>query len=85
MRCKTYESLLNTFIAKDPPPPQPNDSLHIEIPPIDIVIRPLKATLRKETHNPNAQEAQHYFIVEDQAQAPCMMSTLEVVQKFPTQ
>ena len=35
--------------------------------------------------NPNARAAQFYNVVEDLAQAPCAMSTLEVLQSFPTQ
>ena len=44
-----------------------------------------KSTLRKAIFNPNAQTAQFYNVVEDLAQAPCAMSTLEVLQSCPTQ
>jgi hypothetical protein len=37
------------------------------------------------THNPNARATQHYSIVEDLTQAPCVMSSLEVLQIFLTQ
>lgn len=33
----------------------------------------------------NARATQHYSIVEDLAQAPCAMSTLEVLQSYPSQ
>ena len=41
--------------------------------------------LRKSSYNPDARAAQHYSIVEDLAQAPSAMSTLEVLQSFPSQ
>ena len=41
--------------------------------------------LSKTKHNPNARAAQNYSVVEDLAQAPCAMSTLEVLQSCPTQ
>lgn len=41
--------------------------------------------LRKSLYNPNARAAQHYNIVEDLAQAPSAMSTLEVLQSYPSQ
>ena len=82
---KTYDSLEKKYTKKEPPSSQPDIPLHIEKPLTDIVIRPPKSTLRKTTHNPNARVAQHYSIVEDLAQAPCAMSTLEVLQTFPMQ
>jgi len=36
-------------------------------------------------HNPNARAAPIYLFVEDLAQTPCAMSTLEVLQIFPSQ
>ena len=50
-----------------------------------MILRPPKSTLRKAFFNPNAQAAQFYNVVEDLAQAPCAMSTLEVLQSCPTQ
>ena len=44
-----------------------------------------KSILRKSVHNPNAQAAQTYSIVEDLSQAPCAMSALEVLQTCPAQ
>ena len=35
--------------------------------------------------NPNARAAQNYSVVEDLAQSPCAMSTLEVLQSCPAQ
>ena len=46
---------------------------------------PPKSTLRKDVFNPNSQAAQFYNLVEDLAQEPCSMSTLEVLQSCPTQ
>lgn len=44
-----------------------------------------KNILKKSTYNPNARDTQNYSIVEDLAQAPCAMSTLEVLQTYPAQ
>ena len=77
---KTYDPPTEKSMEKEPPSSQPDISLHIKNPPLDIVIRHPKSTLRKTTHNPNARVAQHYSIIEDLAQAPCTMSTLEVLE-----
>ena len=50
-----------------------------------MVLHPPKSTLRKVVFNPNARAAQFYNVVEDLTQAPCAMSTLEVLQSCPTQ
>jgi hypothetical protein len=44
-----------------------------------------KCAFKKYSHNPNARAAQNYFVVEDLSQTPCAMSTLEVLQSFPSQ
>ena len=46
---------------------------------------PSKGALRRSSYNPNSCAAQHYSIVEDLAQAPSVMSALEVLQSFPSQ
>lgn len=71
--------------TKEPPSSQPDTSLHIEKPHYDVVIRPPKSTLSKAMHNLNARATQHYSIVEDLSQAPCTMSSLEVLQTCPMQ
>ena len=58
--------------------------LSIEKPTLNMILHPPKSTLRKVVFNPNAQAAQFYNVVEDLAQAPCAMSTLEVFQSCPT-
>ena len=50
-----------------------------------MVLHPTKASIKRATHNPNARASQNYNIVEDLAQAPCTMSSLEVLQIFPVQ
>ena len=50
-----------------------------------MILRPPKSTLWKAAFNPNSQATQFYNVVEDLAQAPCAMSTLEVLQSCPTQ
>jgi hypothetical protein len=44
-----------------------------------------KGTFKKASHNPNARAAQNYSVVEDLSQTPCAMSTLEVLQRCPSQ
>ena len=83
-RAKTCDPPAEKSIEKEPPSSQPDFPLHIE-PPLNIVIRPPKSTLKKNTHNPNARAAQHYSIVEDLAQAPFTMSALEFLQTCPVQ
>jgi hypothetical protein len=51
----------------------------------DLVMRPPKASIKHVTHNPNARATQNYNIIEDIAQAPCAMFTLEVLQSCPMQ
>ena len=70
--------------ADSPSQPQSNGPLTFEKPPFEAPSRPSKGTLRC-THNLNARAAQHYSIIEDLAQAPCAMSTLEVLQSCPSQ
>ena len=50
-----------------------------------MILCPPKSTIRKSVFNPNARVAQFYNFVEDLSQAPCAMSTLEVLQICPTQ
>jgi hypothetical protein len=44
-----------------------------------------KGMFKKDSHNPNTRATQNYSVVEDLSQTPCMMSTLEVLQIFPSQ
>ena len=51
----------------------------------ELTIKPPKGVVHKLTFNPRARAAQHYNIVEDLAQSPSAMSTLEVLQNCPSQ
>jgi hypothetical protein len=44
-----------------------------------------KGAFKKDSHNPNVRAAQNYSVVEYLAQTPCAMSSLEVLQSFPSQ
>ena len=44
-----------------------------------------KGVLEWLVHNPNACATQNYRIIEDFSQIPCAMSSLEVLQRYPTQ
>jgi hypothetical protein len=43
-----------------------------------------KGAFNKNSHNPNTRASHNYPIVEDLAQTPCAMSSLEVLQSFPS-
>ena len=49
------------------------------------MIKSPKGGVHKSTFNPRAKVAQNYNIVEDLAQSPSAMSTLEVPQNCPSQ
>ena len=61
-----------------------NVPLSIKNPTLDMILHPPKSTLQKVVFNPNARAAQFYNVVENIAQAPCAMSTVEVLQSCPT-
>jgi hypothetical protein len=44
-----------------------------------------KGVFKKYSHNLNARATQNYSVVEDLSQTPCVMSTLEVLQRCPSQ
>jgi hypothetical protein len=44
-----------------------------------------KGAFKKSSHNPNARATQNYFVVEYLSQTPCVMYTLEVLERFPAQ
>jgi hypothetical protein len=50
-----------------------------------ILCPPPKGVVQKSSFNPHARASQNYSIVEELAQAPSTMSTLEVLQSCPTQ
>jgi hypothetical protein len=53
--------------------------------PMELTIKPPKGVIHKSAFNPHSRAAQNYNVVEDLAQSPSAMSTLEVLQNFPTQ
>ena len=87
MQAKNYEKQPkgeSSTHADSPSIPQSNGPLTFEKTTFEALSCPSKGTLQR-THNLNERAAQHYNIVEDLAQAPCAMSTLEVLQSYPTQ
>ena len=63
---------------KEPTPPKV--PLHFDKP--KVIPRISKGVLKFLEHNPNARDTQHYSIVEDLGQTPCVMSALKVLQTF---
>jgi hypothetical protein len=43
-----------------------------------------KVAFKKYSHIPNTRVAQNYSVVEDLSQTPCAMSSLEVLQSYPS-
>jgi hypothetical protein len=69
-----------------PPSVSPSSGpLAIEKLAFESILRPLKRTICRYTFNPSSRATQNYNIVDDLAQAPCVMSALEVLQHFPSQ
>jgi hypothetical protein len=73
------------LVQPSPPNPPTNSPLHLERPSLDTVLRPPKGVVKKSAFNPHARAAQNYSIVKDLAQAPSVMSALEVLQSCPAQ
>jgi hypothetical protein len=44
-----------------------------------------KGVYKRKTHNPSTRAPLSYLVVEDLAQTPCAISSLEVLQSFPSQ
>lgn len=65
--------------------PCPNLTLFRLRPQVGMMPHIPKSVLKKSAHNPNARIAQNCNIVEDLAQALCVMSALEVLQTCPAQ
>jgi hypothetical protein len=93
LRAKDYSSskekvddIPPSLVQQPPSTSPPNGPLHLERPSLDTVLHPPpKGVVRKSAFNPHARVAQNYNIVEDMAQAPSVMSALEVLQIFPDQ
>jgi hypothetical protein len=66
--------------------PPTNGPLHLERLSLETVLwPPPKGVVWKLDFNPHARVAQNYNILEDLAQAPSAMSSLEVLQSCPTE
>jgi hypothetical protein len=63
----------------------PSGPLQIEKSTFESILHSPKRTIRKATFNPSSCVAQNYNIVEDLFQASYAMSTLEVLQHYPSQ
>jgi hypothetical protein len=80
------DDLPPSLVQPSPTTPPTNGPLHLERPSLNIVLQPPpKSVVWKSTFNPHARATQNYNIVEDLAQAPSAMSSLEVLQSCPTQ
>jgi hypothetical protein len=73
------------YVEKGKESPKPLPHLQIEKIMGEIMTRIPKGAFKKASHNLNARAAQNYPVMEDLAQTPCAMSSLEVLQSFPSQ
>jgi hypothetical protein len=82
---RTYDyGIPNTF-EKGKEAKNPNLPLQIEKMLGKKMTHIPKGAFKKYSHNPNERASQYYSVVEDLSQTPCAMSTLEVLQSFPSQ
>ena len=65
---------LGTPLRNEKPVDKPEAAPHIP-----------KGVLKHLGHNPNAQAAQNYSVVDDLGHSPCAMSALEVLHSCPSQ
>ena len=65
-RAKNYDITWNESKVKEPLASS-SSPLQIERPTYEIMLHPLKSSIKRTTHNPNAQATQNYSIVEDLA------------------
>jgi hypothetical protein len=63
----------------------PSIPLQIEKTMGETMTRIPKGAFKKSSHNLNARASQNYSVVEDLSQTPCAMSSLDVLQSFPSQ
>jgi len=73
---------------KDKDQPSSSTTTSTEVAPpiiLKLTIKQPKGVVHKSTFNPCAKATHHYNIVEDLAQSPSAMSTLEVLQNCPSQ
>jgi hypothetical protein len=81
-----FDDIPPSLVQPSLPTSPPNGPLHLKRLGLDTVLHPPpKGVVRKFVFNPHAHVVQNYNIVEDLAQAPSAMSSLEVLQSFPTQ
>ena len=62
-----------------------DDTLHLPRPPTDKISKVPKFPLHYILDNPNSCVAPNYIVVDDLAQSPDTMLTLEVLRNFPLQ
>jgi hypothetical protein len=62
----------------------PSIPLHIEKTLGETMKHIPKGAFKKYSHNPKERATQNYSVVEDLSQTPCVMSSLEVLQSYPS-
>ena len=86
-RNKDYENPHASNNKDNDQPSSSTTTLTEVVPPIipELTIKPPTRVVHKSTFHLHARVAQHYNIMEDLAQSPSAMSTLEVLQNCPSQ
>jgi hypothetical protein len=72
------------YVKKDKESTNPMDPLQIKKATGEIMTRIPKGAFKKASHNPNVRDDQNYSVVEYLTQTPCVMSSLEFIQIFPS-
>jgi hypothetical protein len=75
--------IMSESIEKGKEATNPSTPLQIEKAVGEVMTRIPKGAFKKYFHNPNARATHNYSIVEDFAQTPYVMSSLEVLHSFP--
>jgi hypothetical protein len=81
---KTRDYKMPKSIEKGKEASNPLTPVQIEKTVGETMTRIPKGVFKKASHNPNVRATENYFVVEDLAQTPCTMSSLGVLQSFPS-
>jgi hypothetical protein len=84
LQTRDHNYIMLESVEKGKEAPNPLPPLRIEKIVGETMTRIHKGAFKKASHNPNTRAAQNYFVVEDLAQNPCVMPSLEVLQIFPS-
>jgi hypothetical protein len=85
LQTRAHDYRLSKSVEKGKEDSNPLPTLHIENIVGETITHIHNSAFKKASHNLNARVVENYSIMEDLAQTPCVMSTMEVLQSFPSQ